>query len=125
MKNIYFISDIHLDSNSSKITDKFINFITNKSSDMKELYILGDLFESWIDDKYDIFENDLIISTLQNIAKNGTKIFLIHGNKDYLIERKFSKITKIEILPENYIIRLSNIKILITHGDILCTDEID
>ena len=93
MKNIYFISDIHLDSNSSKITDKFINFITNKSSDMKELYILGDLFESWIDDKYDIFENDLIISTLQNIAKNGTKIFLIHGNRDFLIGKKFSKIT--------------------------------
>jgi len=125
MKNIYFISDIHLDSNSSKITDKFINFITNKSSDMKELYILGDLFESWIDDKYDIFENDLIISTLQNIARNGTKIFLIHGNRDFLIGKKFSKITNIEILPENYILRLSNIKILITHGDLLCTDDID
>ena len=103
MNNIYFISDIHLDPSNSEVTDKFINFMLEKSSDMKELYILGDLFEFWIDDKYDIVQNNIIISTLNKISKNGTKVFLTHGNRDFLIGKKFTKITNIEILPENYI----------------------
>ena len=125
MNNIYFISDIHLDPKNSEVTNKFINFITNKSCDMKELYILGDLFEFWIDDKYDITQNNLIITTLKNIVKNGTKVFLTHGNRDFLIGNKFSEITHIKILPENYILNLGESKILITHGDLLCTDDID
>ena len=99
MNNIYFISDIHLDPNNLEVTNKFINFILEKSSDMKELYILGDLFESWIDDKYEISQNNTIISTLNNISKNGTKVYLTHGNRDFLIGKKFTKVTNIEILP--------------------------
>ena len=125
MNNIYFISDIHLDPSNSEVTDKFINFMLEKSSDMKELYILGDLFEFWIDDKYDIVQNNIIISTLNKISKNGTKVFLTHGNRDFLIGKKFTKITNIEILPENYILNLENTRVLITHGDLLCTDDID
>ena len=125
MENIYFISDIHLDPSNSEVTDKFINFMLEKSSDMKELYILGDLFEFWIDDKYDIVQNNIIISTLNKISKNGTKVFLTHGNRDFLIGKKFTKITNIEILPENYILNLENTRVLITHGDLLCTDDVD
>ena len=125
MNNIYFISDIHLDPSNSEVTDKFINFMLEKSSDMKELYILGDLFEFWIDDKYDIVQNNIIISTLNRISENGTKVFLTHGNRDFLIGKKFTKITNIEILPENYILNLDNTRVLITHGDLLCTDDID
>jgi len=125
MKSIYFISDIHLDPNNSKVTKKFIEFMNSKGSDMKELYILGDLFEFWIDDKYDIKQNNLIISTLKKISENGTKIFLMHGNRDFLVGKKFTKITNIQILPENYILNLNETKILITHGDLLCTDDVD
>ena len=125
MKSIYFISDIHLDPNNSKVTNKFIEFIDNKSSDMKELYILGDLFEFWIDDKHDIIQNNLIISTLKKISENGTKIFLMHGNRDFLVGKKFTKVTNIKILPENYILNLNEKKVLITHGDLLCTDDVD
>ena len=61
MSNIYFISDIHLDINNSEVTKRFLDFIDKKKSDMKELYILGDIFEFWIDDKYDIEQNNIII----------------------------------------------------------------
>ena len=125
MSNIYFISDIHLDINNSEVTKRFLDFIDKKKSDMKELYILGDLFEFWIDDKYDIEQNNIIIDTLHDITKKGTKVFLIHGNRDFLIGKKFTKITNIEILPENYILYLDDKKVLVTHGDLLCTDDID
>jgi len=125
MQNIYFISDIHLEIKNSHVTNKFLKFISEKSADMKELYILGDLFEFWIDDKYDIDQNNIVISTLNNITKKGTKVFLTHGNRDFLIGKRFTKTTNIEILPENYILNLGNEKILITHGDLLCTDDID
>ena len=58
---------------------------------MKELYILGDLFESWTDDKYDITKNKPIIEILKKISNNGTKIFLTHGNRDFLIGEYFTK----------------------------------
>jgi len=125
MDNIYFISDIHLDPNNLEVTNKFLDFMSEKSSDMKELYILGDLFEFWTDDRYDIAQNNIIISALYNISKQGTEIFLIHGNRDFLIGKKFTKKTNIKILPENYIVDLNGTKILITHGDLLCTDDID
>ena len=125
MSNIYFISDIHLDINNSEVTKRFLDFIDKKKSDMKELYILGDLFEFWIDDKYDIEQNNIIIDTLHDITKKGTKVFLIHGNRDFLIGKKFTKTTNIEILPENYILYLDDKKVLVTHGDLLCTDDID
>lgn len=125
MQNIYFISDIHLEIKNSHVTNKFLKFISEKSADMKELYILGDLFEFWIDDKYDIDQNNIVISTLRKITIKGTKVFLIHGNRDFLIGKRFTKTTNIEILPENYTLNLGNKKILITHGDLLCTDDID
>ena len=60
-----------------------------------------------------------------NKLKKGTKVFLIHGNRDFLIGKKFTKTTNIEILPENYILYLDDKKVLVTHGDLLCTDDID
>ena len=125
MKNIYFISDIHLDPYNNSVTKKFLNFISEKSSDMKELYILGDFFEFWIDDENDISKNTDIIQKLKNISKEGTKIFLIHGNRDFLINKKFTNITNIKILPDNYVLKLGDIKALLTHGDLLCTDDIN
>lgn len=125
MENIYFISDIHLDSKNLIVENKFLNFIYDHGSNMKELYILGDLFEFWIDDNYDISQNKNIISKLKNLSEKGTKIFLIHGNRDFLIGKNFEKITNIKILPENYIVNLQDMRILITHGDLLCTDDIE
>jgi len=124
MENIYFISDIHLDSKNSVVENKFLNFISDHGSSMKELYILGDLFEFWIDDHYDISQNKKIISKLKNLSEKGTKIFLTHGNRDFLIGKNFEKITNVKLLPENYVVNLQGMKILITHGDLLCTDDI-
>ena len=124
MENIYFISDIHLDSKNSVVENKFLNFISDHGSNMKELYILGDLFEFWIDDHYDISQNKKIISKLKNLSEKGTKIFLTHGNRDFLIGKNFEKIANVKLLPENYVVNLKGMKILITHGDLLCTDDI-
>ena len=124
MENIYFISDIHLDSKNSVVENKFLNFISDHGSSMKELYIIGDLFEFWIDDHYDISQNKKIISKLKNLSEKGTKIFLTHGNRDFLIGKNFEKITNVKLLPENYVVNLKGMKILITHGDLLCTDDI-
>ena len=125
MQNIYFISDVHIDLENKNVTNKFLKFINEKSTDMKELYILGDLFEFWVDDKYDIKKNSKVISALQSISKKGVKVFLMHGNRDFMIGKNFSRETNIKILPENHILKINNKEILLTHGDLLCTDDID
>ena len=90
MSNIYFISDIHLDINNSEVTKRFLDFIDKKKSDMKELYILGDLFEFWIDDKYDIEQNNIIIDI--NIAYGGMDSIpnFAFKTQKYLIGKEFN-----------------------------------
>jgi UDP-2,3-diacylglucosamine hydrolase len=77
MENIYFISDIHLDSKNLIVENKFLNFIYDHGSNMKELYILGDLFEFWIDDNYDISQNKNIISKLNEFFNKLKSVFSV------------------------------------------------
>ena len=108
MENIYFVSDIHLDSKNPVVENKFLNFISDHGPNMRELYILGDLFEFWIDDNYDISQNKNIISKLKNLSENGTKIFLTHGNRDFLIGKNFEKITNVKILNVCFMLPLEH-----------------
>ena len=123
MKKIYFTSDIHIDSNSPKIKEKFLKFLSNNANNMSELYILGDLFEYWIDDKKNIQDHDDVITCLKNLSKK-INIYFQHGNRDFLIGNFFSQYTNIKILGNQHIIHNKNNKILIMHGDLLCTDDI-
>lgn len=118
---ILFISDVHLnpiDNNNHKL---FINFINYLPENTKELYILGDLFEYWVDDKLD----NIFLNNIKTILSNLTKkipVYFIHGNRDFLISQIFATQTNIKILPQFYKINLYNYNILLTHGDYLVND---
>ena len=56
-------------------------------------------------------------------VSNKSKIFFICGNRDYLIGKKFAKETNITILPDHQLIKLGKEKVIILHGDTLCTDD--
>jgi UDP-2,3-diacylglucosamine hydrolase len=118
---ILFISDVHLnpiDNNNHKL---FINFINYLPEHTKAIYILGDLFEYWVDDKLDnIFLNNIKI-ILFNLTKK-IPVYFIHGNRDFLINQIFATQTNIKILPQFYKINLYNYNILLTHGDYLVND---
>ena len=121
----FFISDIHLSDSNNKLSSAFINFLKKSKNSCSQLFILGDLFEVWIGDDHQTDFIDSIKSELLNFTTNGPDTYFMHGNRDFLIGEKFTADTGIKILPDPYEININNNKVLLSHGDFLCTDDID
>ncbi len=121
---IYFISDLHLEPTQKAITDGFLSFI-GSLNDAEELYILGDFFEVWIGDDYSNEYIELINQALQQCAAKGTKIYFMHGNRDFLVGQAWCENAKCELLDESKLITLGDDSILLMHGDSLCTDDLE
>ncbi|MEW6981751.1 UDP-2,3-diacylglucosamine diphosphatase [Colwelliaceae bacterium 6471] len=120
----YFIADLHLAQNRPDITACFLSFLKNQAPQAEKLYILGDLFESWIGDDDDCpFVTD-VAAALLALKKTGTEILFIHGNRDFLLGRKFADKSGMILLPEVSLIDLYGKPVVILHGDTLCTRDI-
>jgi len=123
MNPIYFISDLHLSSVESPTAKSFFDFLDNKISTPTSLYILGDLFEVWIGDDDDSELAAVIQSKLSDFASKGNKLFFIAGNRDFLLDTSFAASADIEILEDPFTITFNEMKIIISHGDFLCTHD--
>lgn len=125
MSHILFISDLHLCQSRPNISELFFDFLKNTALQAEALYILGDLFEYWIgDDDIDDGLNGQVVEALAALADSGTKIYFMHGNRDFLIGKRFAKLAKLTMLPDPTLIDLYGKRTLLTHGDTLCTDDI-
>ena len=121
----FFISDIHLSESNNKLSSAFINFLRDSKESCSQLFILGDLFEVWIGDDYETSFINYIKSELLKFTTHGPDTFLMHGNRDFLISEKFLTDTGIKLLPDPFEINMHNKKVLLSHGDFLCTDDFD
>jgi len=121
---IYFISDLHLEPTQKAITDGFLSFL-GSLNDAEELYILGDFFEVWMGDDYSNEYIEIINQALQHCAEKGTKIYFMHGNRDFLIGQTWCDKASCALLEESKLITLGNESILLMHGDSLCTDDVE
>jgi UDP-2,3-diacylglucosamine hydrolase len=119
-----FISDLHLCSSRPAITSQFIAFLRTTAAKAEALYILGDLFEYWAgdDDLDDPHHQDVIVA-LKALASTGTQVFFIHGNRDFLLAHGFSKAAGITLLNDPTLLTLYGKRVLLSHGDTLCTDD--
>ena len=126
--NRYFISDLHLDESRPKTTrlfQTFIKQIIKENVNDTEIYILGDLFESWIGDDYDNPFHDEIKLLLTSMSNSGIKVFFLFGNRDFLIGETFLSETGIELLDDPALLTINEKRVLITHGDQMCLDDKD
>ncbi len=124
MKNIYFISDLHLQNTEPKIVYAFLNFLKEYAAQAEALYILGDFFESWIGDDDNTILAKQIKNALQTLTKSGVLVYFMHGNRDFLIGQRFAHETGIKLLTDPTLLELYGKKILLMHGDLLCIDDI-
>lgn len=123
MAHTLFISDLHLDPLHQKSTDLFLNFMDRQAREAEAIYILGDFFEVWIgDDDRSSFNNE-IVNKVKELTTKGIKVYFQHGNRDFMIGKRFAKTTGCVLLPEFKKIDLYGKKVLLTHGDALCTDD--
>lgn len=116
-----FISDLHLSHDQPAITQLFLNFLQHQARKADALYILGDLFETWLgDDDVNSF-NQLIITALAELSANGLSVYFMPGNRDFLIGKHFIQQTGSHYLTDPSVIDLYGVSTLLTHGDNWCT----
>ncbi len=119
-----FISDLHLCAQRPAITRLFLDFLRRDAKDAEALYILGDLFEYWIgDEAVSRDEYRSIIDGLRTASSSGTPVFVMPGNRDFLMGPEFERQTGCQLLKDPTIVKLYDTQVLLMHGDSLCTDD--
>jgi UDP-2,3-diacylglucosamine hydrolase len=121
-----FISDLHLCGARPAITGLFLDFLQQRARTADALYILGDLFEYWIgDEAVEQEEFRPIIRGLHELTSSGTPVFVMHGNRDFLMSHGFEKASGCRLLADPARIDLYGTPTLLMHGDTLCIDDIE
>ena len=119
-----FASDIHLQAERPDITDVFCYFLREIVPSAQELYLLGDIFEAWIGDDFPDPVLDRICPLLSALSAAGTTIYLQHGNRDFLLGESGADLLSATLLPSEHLISLPQGKVLLMHGDELCTEDL-
>jgi len=118
-----FISDLHLDESAPPITNALLQFLKQEARGCDALYILGDLFEAWIGDDDDQTLNSVVSDALRELVDTGCAVYLMHGNRDFLLGEAFCLRAGASLIPDPTIIELYGTKTLLMHGDSLCTSD--
>ncbi|MFK3706351.1 UDP-2,3-diacylglucosamine diphosphatase [Klebsiella sp. NPDC088457] len=118
-----FIADLHLQTEEPAITAGFLRFLRGEAREADALYILGDLFEAWIGDDDPNPLHQEIASALNELTRSGVPCYFIHGNRDFLIGQRFARACGMTLLAEEKVLELYGHRVLIMHGDTLCTDD--
>jgi len=122
---IYFISDIHLSVKREDISKRFVSFLEHQLGDAEQLYILGDLFDLWLGD--DLSPEYYIpqLNALRHVVEKGVSVSIMHGNRDFLMGETFIAQLGCTFIRDPLVIDLYGTTTALTHGDMLCTDDID
>ncbi len=117
------VSDLHLDASVPAIARQFLAFVDGEARDARALYVLGDLFEAWLGDDDPDPAGRGIVAALRRLTDSGVPVFFMHGNRDFLIGRRFAAETGARLLADGTIVDLHGERVLLMHGDVLCTAD--
>ncbi len=118
-----FISDLHVESVNSAVFRSLLSLLDHQARGADALYILGDLFEAWVGDD-DINEaGDQIAGALLALSQQGTRIYLMHGNRDFLLGPDYAARCGGELIQEPLVVDLYGQSVVLLHGDSLCTRD--
>ena len=123
MPDTLFISDLHLDPERPAVTKLFLKLLDRRARSADAIYILGDLFEAWVGDDDTGPMNQAVCDGLKKCATSGTPVFIMHGNRDFLLGDRFAEASGCTLLDDPALIDLYGTPTLIMHGDLLCTDD--
>lgn len=119
-----FISDLHLSPDRPATAELFLHFLATRARTARRLFILGDLFDTWIGDDDDAPLHLAVRAALRALVSSGTQCALMHGNRDFLIGRAFLRETGCRLLRDPTLTHFDHEPTLLMHGDLLCTDDV-
>jgi UDP-2,3-diacylglucosamine hydrolase len=120
-----FISDLHLSAERPDIINLFQAFLHEEAEKADALYILGDLFEVWVGDDAVQPEMQVVLDNLAELTGNNIPVYVMVGNRDFLLGSDFEKMTGCKLIPDPSVINLYGTNTLLMHGDTLCTDDVE
>lgn len=123
MQPALFISDLHLDGSRPDITAQFLEFLQGEARHAQALYILGDLFETWIGDDDPDPGKRRIVQGLRSLTDDGVPCHVMHGNRDFLLGKRFFAETGTQPIADSTVVNLYGRRVLLLHGDTLCIDD--
>lgn len=119
-----FVSDLHLDTERPRILALFETFLETEAVHAGALYILGDLFEAWVGDDDDSPTAERVTGALRAFSGSGVPLYVMRGNRDFLFGRHFEQRTGCRLLDDPTVVELDGERVLLMHGDSLCTDDV-
>lgn len=119
----YLVSDLHLDPSHPEMTETFLRFLSGQARDAERLYLLGDIFEAWIGDDANTELMSRVARALREVSESGTKVFFMHGNRDFLLGKSYADRCGMALLPDPVVHDLGTPTVL-SHGDFMCTDDV-
>ena len=120
---ILLISDLHLEEERPDISRAFLHFLETRACQAEALYILGDFFEVWIgDDAMTPFQRS-IAQAMRSLSGSGTRIYLMHGNRDFMLGKSFCRAAGCTLLADPSVVELNGERVLLMHGDSLCSRD--
>jgi len=121
-----FISDLHLALGQPRTLARFTRFLDGPAREHAELLILGDLFEFWAgDDATDDAVGATVAEALATLHAAGVRVFLMHGNRDLLLGEDFARRSGATLLKDPTRARLAGREVLLAHGDVYCTRDVE
>lgn len=133
MTTTLLISDLHLHPGAPDLAEDFLGWLDTRARDADALYILGDFFDAWIgDDLLDHADRDpsgsatlaiRVAAALRRRSDAGTAIYLMHGNRDFLLGHRFAAAAGAKLLTDPAVLRFADEPVLLMHGDSLCTRD--
>jgi UDP-2,3-diacylglucosamine hydrolase len=119
-----FISDLHLSGEHPEKLALFKQLLTKAAHSADALYILGDLFEVWLGDDDTTPPHPEILSALAHFSGQGKALYVMHGNRDFMMRSQFESLTGCRLLPDIFVTEICGQRALLMHGDLLCTQDV-
>lgn len=121
-----FVSDLHLQEAMPRTAAAFFSFLQDHALTTQRLYLLGDLFEYWAgDDDLGTPFHLKVVQALRAVSDAGVEMYWISGNRDFLVGRQFAEAAGMQLLPDPYVLVAAGQRIVLTHGDAACTDDVN
>jgi UDP-2,3-diacylglucosamine hydrolase len=118
-----FISDLHLREAEEPLAAILLRYLQGSARKCPRLFVLGDLFETWVGDDERSALADQVAGALAACAAAGVQIGFQHGNRDFLLGADFARRAGLRLLPDPCVIELAGRAVLLSHGDRYCTDD--
>ncbi|HEX9707485.1 MAG TPA: UDP-2,3-diacylglucosamine diphosphatase [Steroidobacteraceae bacterium] len=119
----WFASDLHLDPSTPDIAARFLRFLAGPIRGAHSLFLLGDLFEAWVGDDDPEPSHREVMAAIAAAARTGTLVYVMRGNRDFLIGERFCAESGAILLEDPAIVTVAGEPALLSHGDGLCVDD--